>query len=163
MNPQLRIGNGIYPPSLPWVVGTTIPFAFAIAGMITEFAPDACRAAGRSSRGSSKSPDSSEVVGLLAGWGAMLWTPSRCGPSMVVNTAFCIRYGQERRGVLRKWKVTWLSRLLCGDLDGHHSQGGVPSVHSFAQSTVGSGRGVSRSHRRYGFSSPRLNDMSQGS
>lgn len=152
MNPQLQNpGMASHPPTLYLgYVATTIPFAFAMAALVTRRLDAGWLAAVR--RWSLVSW-SFLTVGILLGmwwayvelgWGGYwAWDPVENSSFLpwLTGTAFLHSIMiQEKRGMLRKWNVvlvvvTFLLSILGTFIT---RSGIIESVHSFAQSPVGS-------------------------
>src|SRR2546423_2178554 len=151
LNPQLQNpGMAIHPPNLYLgYVGTSIPFAFAIAALLTRRLDAEWLAAVRrwvllawffNTVGI--------VLGMWwayveLGWGGYwAWDPVENASLLpwLVNTAFLHSIMvQEKRGMLRKWNVTLVvSAFLLAIFGTFITRSGVTSsVHSFSQSPVG--------------------------
>jgi cytochrome c-type biogenesis protein CcmF len=151
MNPQLQNpGMAIHPPNLYLgYVGTTVPFAFAVAALITRRLTAEWLAAVRRWV---LVAWFFNTVGILIGmwwayvelgWGGYwAWDPVENASLLpwLVNTAFLHSIMvQEKRGMLRKWNVTLVvSAFLLSILGTFITRSGIiSSVHSFAQSPVG--------------------------
>ncbi len=151
MNPQLQNpGMAIHPPNLYLgYVGTTIPFAFAIAALLTRRLDAEWLAAVRKW---ALLAWFFNTTGILLGmwwayvelgWGGYwAWDPVENASLLpwLVNTAFLHSIMvQEKRGMLRKWNVTLVvSTFLLAIFGTFITRSGViSSVHSFAQSPVG--------------------------
>src|SRR5215212_4418595 len=151
MNPQLQNpGMAIHPPNLYLgYVGTTIPFAFAIAALITRRLDAEWLAAIRKWTLISWFFNTVGIVlGMWwayveLGWGGYwAWDPVENASLLpwLTGTAFLHSIMiQEKRGMLRKWNVTLVvSTFLLAILGTFITRSGViESVHSFAQSPVG--------------------------
>src|SRR5665213_799790 len=151
MNPQLQNpGMAIHPPNLYLgYVGTTIPFAFAIAALITRRLDAEWLVAVRKWTLLSWFFNTTGIIlGMWwayveLGWGGYwAWDPVENASFLpwLVNTAFLHSIMvQEKRGMLRKWNVTLVvSAFLLAILGTFITRSGViSSVHSFAQSSVG--------------------------
>ena len=151
MNPQLQNpGMAIHPPNLYLgYVGTTIPFAFAIAALITRRLDTEWLAAVR--RWALVAWFFNTTGILLGMWWAYVelgwggywaWDPVENASLLpwLVNTAFLHSIMvQEKRGMLRKWNVTLVVSTLLLSIFGTFitRSGIISSVHSFAQSPVG--------------------------
>jgi cytochrome c-type biogenesis protein CcmF len=151
MNPQLQNpGMAIHPPNLYLgYVGTTIPFAFAIAALITRRLDAEWLAAVR--RWALLAWFFNTTGILLGMWWAYVelgwggywaWDPVENASLLpwLVNTAFLHSIMvQEKRGMLRKWNVTLVvSTFLLAIFGTFITRSGIiSSVHSFAQSPVG--------------------------
>ena len=151
MNPQLQNpGMAIHPPMLylGWV-GTAIPFAFAIGALVTRRLDTEWLAA---IRRWSLISWFFLTIGLVLGmwwayvelgWGGYwAWDPVENAPltSWLCQTAFLHSIMiQEKRGMLRKWNVTLVvAAFLLSILGTFLTRSGViESVHSFAQSPIG--------------------------
>jgi cytochrome c-type biogenesis protein CcmF len=151
MNPQLQNpGMAIHPPNLYLgYVGTTIPFAFAIAALLTRKLDTEWLAAVRKW---ALLAWFFNTTGILLGmwwayvelgWGGYwAWDPVENASLLpwLVNTAFLHSIMvQEKRGMLRKWNVTLVvSTFLLAIFGTFITRSGIiSSVHSFAQSPVG--------------------------
>ena len=151
MNPQLQNpGMAIHPPNLYLgYVGTTIPFAFAIAALITRRLDAEWLAAIRKWTLVSWFFNTTGIVlGMWwayveLGWGGYwAWDPVENASLLpwLVNTAFLHSIMvQEKRGMLRKWNVTLVVSTFLLSIFGTFitRSGIISSVHSFAQSPVG--------------------------
>src|SRR2546423_1354118 len=151
MNPQLQNpGMAIHPPNLYLgYVATAIPFAFAIAALITRrLDAEWLAVVRRWSLLSWLFLTVGIVLGMWwayveLGWGGYwAWDPGENASLLpwLVNTAFLHSImGQEKRGMLRKWDVTLVvSAFLLSIFWTFLTRSGVISrVHSFAQSPVG--------------------------
>jgi cytochrome c-type biogenesis protein CcmF len=151
MNPQLQNpGMAIHPPNLYLgYVGTTIPFAFAVAALITRRLDTEWLAAVR--RWALVAWFFNTTGILLGMWWAYVelgwggywaWDPVENASLLpwLVNTAFLHSIMvQEKRGMLRKWNVTLvISTFLLSIFGTFITRSGIiSSVHSFAQSPVG--------------------------
>ncbi len=151
MNPQLQNpGMAFHPPNLYLgYVATTIPFAFAIAALITRRLDAEWLAAVR--RWSLVSWFFLTVGITLGMWWAYVelgwggywaWDPVENASLLpwLTGTAFLHSIMvQEKRGMLRKWNVVLVvSTFLLAILGTFITRSGViSSVHSFAQSPVG--------------------------
>src|SRR5919205_2460172 len=151
MNPQLQNpGMAIHPPNLYLgYVATAIPFAFAIAALITRRLDAEWLAAVR--RWSLLSwffNTTGITLGMWwayveLGWsGYWAWDPVENASLLpwLTGTAFLHSIMiQEKRGMLRKWNVTLVvTTFLLAILGTFITRSGViESVHSFAQSPVG--------------------------
>ncbi len=151
MNPQLQNpGMAIHPPNLYLgYVATTIPFAFAIAALITRRLDAEWLAAVR--RWSLVSWFFLTIGITLGMWWAYVelgwggywaWDPVENASLLpwLTGTAFLHSIMiQEKRGMLRKWNVVLVvSTFLLAILGTFITRSGViSSVHSFAQSPVG--------------------------
>ena len=152
MNPQLQNpGMAIHPPNLYLgYVGTTIPFAFAIAALITRRLDAEWLTAIRKWTLISWFFNTTGIVlGMWwayveLGWGGYwAWDPVENASLLpwLVNTAFLHSIMvQEKRGMLRKWNVTLVVSTFLLSIFGTFitRSGIISSVHSFAQSPVGS-------------------------
>ena len=151
MNPQLQNpGMAIHPPNLYLgYVGTTIPFAFAIAALLTRRLDAEWLAAVRKW---ALIAWFFNTTGILLGmwwayvelgWGGYwAWDPVENASLLpwLVNTAFLHSIMvQEKRGMLRKWNVTLVVSTFLLSIFGTFitRSGIISSVHSFAQSPVG--------------------------
>ncbi len=151
MNPQLQNpGMAIHPPNLYLgYVGTTIPFAFAIAALITRrLDAEWLSAVRRWALLAWFFNTTGIVLGMWwayveLGWGGYwAWDPVENASLLpwLVNTAFLHSIMvQEKRGMLRKWNVTLVvSTFLLAIFGTFITRSGIiSSVHSFAQSPVG--------------------------
>ena len=151
MNPQLQNpGMAIHPPNLYLgYVGTTIPFAFAIAALITRRLDAEWLTAIRKWTLVSWFFNTTGIVlGMWwayveLGWGGYwAWDPVENASLLpwLVNTAFLHSIMvQEKRGMLRKWNVTLVVSTFLLSIFGTFitRSGIISSVHSFAQSPVG--------------------------
>jgi len=151
MNPQLQNpGMAIHPPNLYLgYVGTTIPFAFAVAALITRRLDAEWLAAVR--RWALLAWFFNTTGILLGMWWAYVelgwggywaWDPVENASLLpwLVNTAFLHSIMvQEKRGMLRKWNVTLVASTFLLAIFGTFitRSGIISSVHSFAQSPVG--------------------------
>ncbi|MEP6904464.1 MAG: heme lyase CcmF/NrfE family subunit [Gemmatimonadales bacterium] len=151
MNPQLQNpGMAIHPPNLYLgYVGTSIPFAFAIAALLTRRLDAEWLAAVR--RWALLAWFFNTTGILLGMWWAYVelgwggywaWDPVENASLLpwLVNTAFLHSIMvQEKRGMLRKWNVTLVvSTFLLAIFGTFITRSGIiSSVHSFAQSPVG--------------------------
>ena len=151
MNPQLQNpGMAIHPPSLYLgYFGTTIPFAFAIAALITRRLDADWLVAVRKW---TLLAWFFNTIGIILGmwwayiepgWGGYwAWAPVENASLLpwLVNTAFLHSIMvQEKRGMLRKWSVTLVVSTFLLSIFGTFitRSGIISSVHSFAQSPVG--------------------------
>jgi len=151
MNPQLQNpGMAIHPPNLYLgYVGTTIPFAFAIAALITRRLDAEWLVAVRKWTLISWFFNTTGIIlGMWwayveLGWGGYwAWDPVENASLLpwLVNTAFLHSIMvQEKRGMLRKWNVTLVVSTFLLSIFGTFitRSGIISSVHSFAQSPVG--------------------------
>jgi cytochrome c-type biogenesis protein CcmF len=151
MNPQLQNpGMAIHPPNLYLgYVGTTIPFAFAIAALITRRLDAEWLVAVRKWTLLSWFFNTTGIIlGMWwayveLGWGGYwAWDPVENASLLpwLVNTAFLHSIMvQEKRGMLRKWNVTLVVSTFLLSIFGTFitRSGIISSVHSFAQSPVG--------------------------
>ena len=151
LNPQLQNpGMAIHPPNLYLgYIGTAIPFAFAIAALITRKLDAGWLAAVRRWTLVSWFFNTTGIIlGMWwayveLGWGGYwAWDPVENASFLpwLVNTAFLHSIMvQEKRGMLRKWNVTLVvSAFLLSILGTFITRSGIiSSVHSFAQSSVG--------------------------
>src|SRR5512141_489583 len=151
MNPQLQNpGMAIHPPNLYLgYVGTSIPFAFAIAALVTRRLDAEWLAAVR--RWALLAWFFNTVGIVLGMWWAYVelgwggywaWDPVENASLLpwLVNTAFLHSIMvQEKRGMLRKWNVTLVVSTFMLAIFGTFitRSGIISSVHSFAQSPVG--------------------------
>jgi cytochrome c-type biogenesis protein CcmF len=152
MNPQLQNpGMAIHPPNLYLgYVATTIPFAFAIGALVTRrLDAEWLSAVRRWSLVSWFFLTIGIVLGMWwayveLGWsGYWAWDPVENSSFLpwLTNTAFLHSIMiQEKRGMLRKWNVVLVvvSFLLAIFGTFITRSGVIESVHSFAQSPVGS-------------------------
>ena len=151
MNPQLQNpGMAIHPPNLYLgYVGTTIPFAFAIAALITRRLDAQWLTAIRKWTLISWFFNTTGIVlGMWwayveLGWGGY-WAWDAVENSSLLpwltGTAFLHSIMvQEKRGMLRKWNVTLVVSTFLLSIFGTFitRSGIISSVHSFAQSPVG--------------------------
>ena len=151
MNPQLQNpGMAIHPPNLYLgYVATTIPFAFAIAALITRrLDGEWLRVVRRWALLSWFFLTVGITLGMWwayveLGWGGYwAWDPVENASFLpwLTGTAFLHSIMiQEKRGMLRKWNVVLVvSTFLLAILGTFITRSGViASVHSFAQSPVG--------------------------
>ncbi len=151
MNPQLQNpGMAIHPPNLYLgYVGTTVPFAFAIAALITRRLDAEWLVAVRKWTLLSWFFNTTGIIlGMWwayveLGWGGYwAWDPVENASLLpwLVNTAFLHSIMvQEKRGMLRKWNVTLVVSTFLLSIFGTFitRSGIISSVHSFAQSPVG--------------------------
>ena len=151
MNPQLQNpGMAAHPPNLYLgYIATTIPFAFAIAALLTRrLDAEWLGAVRRWSLLSWFFLTVGIVLGMWwayveLGWGGYwAWDPVENASFLpwLTGTAFLHSIMvQEKRGMLRKWNVTLVvSTFLLSILGTFITRSGViSSVHSFAQSEVG--------------------------
>ncbi len=151
LNPQLQNpGMAIHPPNLYFgYISTSIPFAFAIAALLTRRLDAEWLAAVR--RWALFSWFFLTVGITLGMWWAYVelgwggywaWDPVKNASLLpwLVNTAFLHSIMvQEKRGMLRKWTVTLvISAFLLSIFGTFITRSGViSSVHAFAQSRVG--------------------------
>lgn len=151
MNPQLQNpGMAIHPPNLYLgLIATTIPFAFAVAALITRRLDSAWLGAVR--RWALVSwffLTIGIVLGMWwayveLGWGGYwAWDPVENSSLLpwLTGTAFLHSIMvQEKRGMLKKWNVVLvIATFLLSILGTFITRSGViTSVHSFAQSPVG--------------------------
>jgi cytochrome c-type biogenesis protein CcmF len=151
MNPQLQNpGMAIHPPNLYLgYVATAVPFAFAVAAVITRRLDSAWLGAVR--RWALLSwffLTIGIVLGMWwayveLGWGGYwAWDPVENASFLpwLTGTAFLHSIMvQEKRGMLRKWNVTLvITTFLLAVFGTFITRSGIiSSVHSFAQSTVG--------------------------
>jgi cytochrome c-type biogenesis protein CcmF len=151
LNPQLQNpGMAIHPPNLYFgYISTSIPFAFAIAALLTRRLDAGWLAAVR--RWALFSWFFLTVGITLGMWWAYVelgwggywaWDPVENASLLpwLVNTAFLHSIMvQEKRGMLRKWNVTLVSSAFLLSIFGTFitRSGVISSVHSFAQSPVG--------------------------
>src|SRR5512133_3398183 len=151
MNPQLQNpGMAIHPPNLYLgYVATTVPFAFAVAALITRKLDASWLAAVR--RWSLVSWFFLTVGITLGMWWAYVelgwggywaWDPVENASLLPWLTGTALLQSimiQEKRGMLRKWNVVLVvSTFLLSILGTFITRSGViSSVHSFAQSPVG--------------------------
>jgi cytochrome c-type biogenesis protein CcmF len=151
LNPQLQNpGMAIHPPNLYLgYVATTIPFAFAIAALITRrLDAEWLAAVRRWSLVSWLFLTIGITLGMWwayveLGWGGYwAWDPVENASLLpwLTGTAFLHSIMiQEKRGMLRKWNVTLVvSTFLLSILGTFITRSGIiESVHSFAQSPIG--------------------------
>src|SRR5687767_11169870 len=151
LNPQLQNpGMAIHPPNLYLgYVATTIPFAFAIAALITRRLDAEWLAAVRKWTLIAWFFNTTGIfLGMWwayveLGWGGYwAWDPVENASLLpwLVNTAFLHSIMvQEKRGMLRKWNVTLVAATFLLAIFGTFitRSGIISSVHSFAQSPVG--------------------------
>ncbi|HVF40145.1 MAG TPA: heme lyase CcmF/NrfE family subunit [Gemmatimonadaceae bacterium] len=151
MNPQLQNpGMAIHPPNLYLgYVGTTVPFAFAIAALLTRrLDAEWLGAVRRWTLFSWFFNTTGIILGMWwayveLGWGGYwAWDPVENASLLpwLVNTAFLHSIMvQEKRGMLRKWNVTLVVTTFLLSIFGTFitRSGIISSVHSFAQSPVG--------------------------
>ncbi len=151
MNPQLQNpGMAIHPPNLYLgYVGTAIPFAFAMAALITRRLDAEWLVAVRKWALLSWFFNTTGIIlGMWwayveLGWGGYwAWDPVENASLLpwLTTTAFLHSVMvQEKRGMLRKWNVTLvICSFLLSILGTFITRSGViSSVHSFAQSPVG--------------------------
>src|SRR5690349_762041 len=151
LNPQLQNpGMAIHPPNLYLgYVGTSIPFAFAIAALLTRRLDAEWLSAVRKWTLISWFFNTTGIVlGMWwayveLGWGGYwAWDPVENASLLpwLVNTAFLHSIMvQEKRGMLRKWNVTLVVSTFLLSIFGTFitRSGIISSVHSFAQSPVG--------------------------
>ncbi len=151
LNPQLQNpGMAIHPPNLYLgYIATTIPFAYAVAALITRRLDNEWLAAVR--RWALLSWFFLTVGIVLGMWWAYVelgwggywaWDPVENASFLpwLTGTAFLHSIMvQEKRGMLRKWNVTLVvASFLLAVLGTFITRSGViSSVHSFAQSPVG--------------------------
>ena len=151
MNPQLQNpGMAIHPPNLYLgYVATAVPFAFAVAALITRrLDADWLGAVRRWALLSWFFLTIGIVLGMWwayveLGWGGYwAWDPVENASFLpwLTGTAFLHSIMiQEKRGMLRKWNVTLvIATFLLAVFGTFITRSGIiSSVHSFAQSTVG--------------------------
>jgi cytochrome c-type biogenesis protein CcmF len=151
MNPQLQNpGMAIHPPNLYLgYVGTTIPFAFAIAALATRrLDAEWLVAVRRWALVSWFFNTTGIILGMWwayveLGWGGYwAWDPVENASLLpwLTTTAFLHSVMvQEKRGMLRKWNVTLVICSFLLSIFGTFitRSGVISSVHSFAQSPVG--------------------------
>ncbi len=151
MNPQLQNpGMAIHPPMLYLgYVGTSVPFAFAIAALLTRrLDAEWLSAVRRWALISWFFNTVGIVLGMWwayveLGWGGYwAWDPVENASLLpwLINTAFLHSIMvQEKRGMLRKWNVTLVVSAFLLSIFGTFitRSGVISSVHSFAQSPVG--------------------------
>ena len=151
MNPQLQNpGMAIHPPTLYFgYVATAVPFAFAVAALITRRLDAEWLGAVR--RWALLSWVFLTIGILLGMWWAYVelgwggywaWDPVENASVLpwLTGTAFLHSIMvQEKRGMLRKWNVTLVMVTFLLAVFGTFitRSGIISSVHSFAQSTVG--------------------------
>ncbi len=156
LNPQLQSpGMAIHPPSLYLgYVATSIPFAFAIAALLTRRIDAEWLAAVRRW---ALFAWFFNTVGIVLGmwwayvepgWGGYwAWGPVENASLLpwLVNTAFLYSITvQEKRGMLRKWNVTLVVSAFLLSIFGAFITLSevISSVHSFALSPIGKGFAV---------------------
>jgi len=151
MNPQLQNpGMAIHPPNLYLgYIATTIPFAFAIAALVSRrLDAEWLGAVRRWSLLSWVFLTIGVTLGMWwayveLGWGGYwAWDPVENASFLpwLTNTAFLHSIMvQEKRGMLRKWNVTLVASTFLLAIFGTFitRSGIIASVHSFAQSPVG--------------------------
>jgi cytochrome c-type biogenesis protein CcmF len=151
LNPQLQNpGMAIHPPMLYLgYVGTSVPFAFAIAALLTRrLDAEWLSAVRRWAIIAWFFNTVGIVLGMWwayveLGWGGYwAWDPVENASLLpwLVNTAFLHSIMvQEKRGMLRKWNVTLVVSAFLLSIFGTFitRSGVISSVHSFAQSPVG--------------------------
>ena len=151
LNPQLQNpGMAIHPPMLYLgYVGTSVPFAFAIAALLTRrLDAEWLSAVRRWSLIAWFFNTVGIVLGMWwayveLGWGGYwAWDPVENASLLpwLVNTAFLHSIMvQEKRGMLRKWNVTLVVSAFLLSIFGTFitRSGVISSVHSFSQSPVG--------------------------
>ncbi|HET7585445.1 MAG TPA: heme lyase CcmF/NrfE family subunit [Gemmatimonadaceae bacterium] len=151
LNPQLQNpGMAIHPPNLYLgYIATSIPFAYAVAALITRrLNSEWLSAVRRWALLSWFFLTVGIVLGMWwayveLGWGGYwAWDPVENASFLpwLTNTAFLHSIMvQEKRGMLRKWNVTLVvASFLLAVLGTFITRSGViSSVHSFAQSSVG--------------------------
>jgi cytochrome c-type biogenesis protein CcmF len=151
LNPQLQNpGMAIHPPMLYLgYVGTSVPFAFAIAALLTRrLDAEWLSAVRRWALISWFFNTIGIVLGMWwayveLGWGGYwAWDPVENASLLpwLINTAFLHSIMvQEKRGMLRKWNVTLVVSAFLLSIFGTFitRSGVISSVHSFAQSPVG--------------------------
>ena len=151
LNPQLQNpGMAIHPPMLYLgYVGTSVPFAFAIAALLTRrLDAEWLSAVRRWALIAWFFNTLGIVLGMWwayveLGWGGYwAWDPVENASLLpwLVNTAFLHSIMvQEKRGMLRKWNVTLVVSAFLLSIFGTFitRSGVISSVHSFAQSPVG--------------------------
>ena len=151
MNPQLQNpGMALHPPNLYLgLVATTVPFAFAIAALMTrKLDTDWLAAVRRWALVSWFFLTIGIVLGMWwayveLGWGGYwAWDPVENSSFLpwLTNTAFLHSVMiQEKRGMLRKWNVVLvIASFLLSILGTFITRSGIiSSVHAFAQSPVG--------------------------
>ncbi len=151
INPLLtHFGMFFHPPALmAGLVGISIPFAFALGGLIGGRAGDEWIDAGRAwGVGIWALLASGLLLGswwayTILGWGGFwFWDPVENAAFMpwIVLTAFAHSIMvQKRRGMFRMWNVALINVAFGFALYGMFvNRGGpVPSVHSFGASTLG--------------------------
>jgi cytochrome c-type biogenesis protein CcmF len=151
MNPQLQNpGMAIHPPNLYLgYVATAIPFAFAIAALVTRRLDNEWLAAVR--RWSLLSWFFLTVGIVLGMWWAYVelgwggywaWDPVENSSFLPWLTCTAFLHSimiQEKRGMLRKWNVTLVvTTFLLSILGTFITRSGIiESVHAFAQSPIG--------------------------
>lgn len=151
MNPQLQNpGMAIHPPNLYLgYVGASVPFAFAIAALITRKLDAEWLASVRRWALLAWFFNTTGIVlGMWwayveLGWGGYwAWDPVENASLLpwLTNTAFLHSIMvQEKRGMLRKWNVILVVATFLLSIFGTFitRSGIISSVHSFAQSPVG--------------------------
>ncbi len=151
INPLLtHFGMFFHPPALmAGLVGISIPFAFALAGLIGGRSEDEWIDAGRAwGVGVWALLASGLLLGswwayTILGWGGFwFWDPVENAAFMpwIALTAFVHSIMvQKRRGMFRMWNITLINIAFGLALYGMFmNRGGpVPSVHSFGASTLG--------------------------
>jgi cytochrome c-type biogenesis protein CcmF len=151
LNPQLQNpGMAAHPPMLYLgYVGTSVPFAFAIAALLTRrLDAEWLSAVRRWALIAWFFNTVGIVLGMWwayveLGWGGYwAWDPVENASLLpwLVNTAFLHSIMvQEKRGMLRKWNVTLVVSAFLLSIFGTFitRSGVISSVHSFAQSPVG--------------------------
>jgi cytochrome c-type biogenesis protein CcmF len=151
MNPQLQNpGMAIHPPNLYLgFVGTHIPFAFAIAALITRrLDAEWLAAVRRWALFSWLFLTIGIVIGMWwayveLGWaGYWAWDPvenSSLLPWLTLTAFLHSVMIQEKRGMLRKWNVTLVAATFLLSILGTFitRSGVIESVHSFARSPIG--------------------------
>lgn len=152
LNPQLQNpGMAIHPPMLYLgYVATAIPFAFAIGALVTRrLDAEWLGAVRRWSLVSWVFLTVGVVLGMWwayieLGWGGYwMWDPVENASLLpwLTGTAFLHSIMiQEKRGMLRKWNVTLVITTFLLSIFGTFitRSGIIQSVHSFAQSEIGS-------------------------
>ena len=142
--------QSIHPPLLYLgFVGFTIPFAFAIASLITGRLDDAWQ---RETRGWTLFAWTSLTIGILLGalwsyqvlgWGGFwAWDPVENASFMpwLIGTAYLHSVMvQERRGLLRVWNLSLVIATFSLTILGTFltRSGVIQSVHAFSDSTIG--------------------------
>ncbi|HEY9516822.1 MAG TPA: heme lyase CcmF/NrfE family subunit [Gemmatimonadaceae bacterium] len=151
MNPQLQNpGMAVHPPNLYLgYIATSVPFAYAVAALITRRLDNEWLT---SVRRWVLVSWFFNTVGIIVGmwwaymelgWGGYwAWDPVENASFLpwLINTAFLHSIMvQEKRGMLRKWNVTLVVSAFLMSVFGTFitRSGVISSVHAFAQSSVG--------------------------